>query len=50
MVLLSRESPFKMYAELIHYESTQNDGNSFALQEEFTNNHQINLLLEDKHK
>ena len=50
MVLLSLESRFKMYAELFQDESTQNDGNSFALQEEFTSNHMIKMVLEDKDK
>ena len=39
-----------MSAELVPDESTNNKDNSFALQEEFTNAHQINLVLEDKQK
>ena len=39
-----------MSADLIPDESTNNKDNSFALQEEFTNAHKINLLFEDKHK
>ena len=50
MLLLSRVSPFKMSADLVPDESTQSKDNSFALLQEFTNAHQINLVLEDKHK
>ena len=50
MLLLSRLSPFKMWAELVPDESTQIKDNSFALLQEFTNAHQINLVLEDKQK
>ena len=39
-----------MCAELIQDENTQRNDYPFALQEEFTNNHQINLVLEEKHK
>ena len=39
-----------MSADLVPDESTKNKDNSFALQEEFTNAHQINLVLEDKQK
>ena len=49
-MLLSRVSPFKMWAELVPDESTQIKDNSFALVQEFTNAHQINLVLEDKQK
>ena len=48
MVLLSRESPLKMCAELVPDESTQSKNNSFVLESEFTSNHQINLVVEDK--
>ena len=50
MLLLSRVSPLKMSADLVPDESTQSKDNSFALLQEFTNAHQINLVLEDKHK
>ena len=50
MLLLSRVSPFKMWAELVPDESTQIKDNSFALLQEFTNDQQINLVLEDKQK
>ena len=39
-----------MSADLVPDESTQSKDNSFALLQEFTNAHQINLVLEDKHK
>ena len=48
MLLLSRESPLKMSAELVPDESTQIKDNSFVLLHKFTDNHQINLVLEDK--
>ena len=50
MLLLSRVSPLKMSADLVPDESTQSKDNSFALLQEYTNAHQINLVLEDKHK
>ena len=50
MLLLSKVSPFKMSADLVPDESTQSKDNSFALLQEFTNAHQINLVLEDTHK
>ena len=50
MLLLSRVSPLKMSADLVPDESTQSKDNSFALLQEFTNAHQINLVLEDTHK
>ena len=49
-MLLSQVSPLKMSADLVPDESTQSKDNSFALLQEFTNAHQINLVLEDKHK
>ena len=48
MLLLSRESPLKMSAELVPDESTQIKDNSFVLLHKFTDNHQINSVLEDK--
>jgi len=52
MVLLSRElqSSQKMNAELVPDESPLGKDNSFALVDQFTNNHQINLVVEEKHK
>ena len=50
MLLLSRVSPLKMSADLVPDESTQSKDNSFALLQEFTYAHQINLVLEDTHK
>ena len=50
MLLLSKVSTLKMSADLVPDESTQSKDNSFALLQEFTNAHQINLVLEDKHK
>ena len=50
MLLLSRVSPLKMSADLVPDESTQSKDNSFALLQEFTYAHQINLVLEDKEK
>ena len=50
MLLLSRESPLKRSAELVPDESPLGKDNSFALVDQFTNNHQINLVVEDKHK
>ena len=52
MVLLSRElqSSLKMKAELVSDESPLGKDNSFALVDQFTNDHQINLIVEDKHK
>ena len=39
-----------MFAELVPDESTQSRDNSFTLDEKFTKAHQINLVLQDKHK
>ena len=39
-----------MSADLVPDESTQSKDNSFALLQEFTYAHQINLVLEDTHK
>ena len=39
-----------MFAELVPDESSLGKDNSFALVDEFTNDHQINLIVEDKHK
>ena len=50
MLLLSQVSPLKMSADLVPDESTQSKDNSFALLQEFTNAHQINFVLEEKHK
>ena len=50
MLLLSVLPPFKMWAELVPDETTQIKDNSFALLQEFTNAHQINLVLEEKQK
>ena len=50
MVLLSVESPLKMCAELFPEESTQSKDKSFLLVAEFTSNHQINMVFEEKQK
>ncbi len=50
MLLLSRESPLKMSAELFPSDNAQIQDNSFALLNEFTNNHQIDCVFEDQHK
>ena len=55
MLLLSRELKFykKMSAELVPFDRTLQSKEkpfSFDLVEEFTNNHQINLVVEDKQK
>ena len=50
MLLLSRESELKMSTELFPDVSTQSKNHSFDLKEKFTANHQINLVIEDKHK
>ena len=50
MLLLSRESELKMSAELVPDSTTKNKDNSFALKEKFTENHQINLVVEDTYK
>ena len=50
MLLLSRESPLKMSAELFPYENAQIQDNSFALLNEFTQYHQIDCVFEDQHK
>jgi hypothetical protein len=39
-----------MSAELVTNESTESKDNSFALVEKFTNNHKINLVIEDEQK
>jgi hypothetical protein len=39
-----------MSAELVTNESTESKDNSFALVEKFTNNHEINLVIEDEQK
>ena len=55
MLLLSREekSTLKISAELVPADKTLQSKEkpfSFDLVEEFTNNHQINLVVEDKQK
>ena len=50
MLLLCRESELKMSAELVPDSTTKNKDNSFALKEKFTENHQINLVVEDTYK
>ena len=50
MLLLSRESPLKMSAELFPSDNAQIQDNSFALLNEFTNNQQIDRVFEDQHK
>ena len=53
MLLVSRESPLKMAAELVPVDQTlQTKENilKFALLEKFTSAHMINLVVEDKHK
>jgi hypothetical protein len=50
MLLLSRESAKTMNAKLLNYEKTQSQDNLFVLVESFTENHQINLVVEDMQK
>jgi hypothetical protein len=53
MLLLSVEPPLTMYAELVPVDSilqTKEKPFSFTLVEEFTSEHQINLVVEDKQK
>jgi len=49
MLLLSLEFELKMGAELVTIDKTllKKEKPSFALEAEFTANHQINLVLED---
>ena len=48
MLLLSVEEEKMMSAEIYSEEKTQSY--NFILQNQFTNDHQINLVVEDKHK
>ena len=53
MLLVSRESKLKMFAELVSIETDleiEENTLSFALTSKFTDNHQINLVVEDKQK
>ena len=53
MLLLSVESPLKISAELVPFDRTLQSKEktfSFDLVEEFTNTHQINLVIKDKQK
>ena len=53
MLLLSVEPPLTMYAELVPVDTilqSKEKPFSFTLVEEFTPDHQINLVVEDKQK
>ena len=51
MLLLSRESPLKMSAEIFPSDNALVLlAINFALLAEFTNNHQIDCVFEDQHK
>ena len=50
MLLVSRESELKMFAELVSVDAaidSEENTLSFALDKKFTDNHQINLVVED---
>ena len=53
MLLVSRESELKMFAELVSIDTdleTEENILSFALDNKFTDDHQINLVVEDKQR
>ena len=53
MLLVSRESELQMFAELVPIDFTlESKGTpmSFDLDDKFTDNHQINLVVEDKQR
>ena len=53
MLLLSVKSPEKMFAEIVPIERTlqsKENTHSFDLQSQFTNYHQITLVVQDKHR
>jgi len=53
MLLVSRESELKMFAELVSVDAaidSEENTLSFALDKKFTDNHQINLVFEDKQR
>jgi hypothetical protein len=53
MLLVSRESELKMFAELVSVDDaidSEENTLSFALDKKFTDNHQINLVVEDKQR
>ena len=53
MLLVSRESELKMFAELVSVDDaidSEESTLSFALDKKFTDNHQINLVVEDKQR
>ena len=51
MLLVSRESELKLFTELASIDKThevKEKSLSFVLDDKFTDNHQINLVVEDK--
>ena len=53
MLLISRESELKMFAELVSVDAaidSEENTLSFALDKKFIDNHQINLVVEDKQR
>ena len=53
MLLISRESELKMFAELVSVDDaidSEENTLSFALDKKFTDNHHINLVVEDKQR
>ena len=53
MLLVSRESELKMFAELVSVDAaidSEENTLNFALDKKFTDNHQINLVVEDKQR
>ena len=53
MLLVSRESELKMFAELVSVDAaidSEENTLSFALDKKFTDNHHINLVVEDKQR
>ena len=53
MLLVSRESELKMFAELVSVDAaidSEENTLNFALDKKFTDNHQINVVVEDKQR
>ena len=53
MLLVSRESELKMFAELVSVDAaidSEENTMSFALDKKFTDNHQIDLVVEDRQR
>jgi hypothetical protein len=53
MLLVSRDTELKMFAELVHDDLTvenKEESLSFVLDEEFTDNHQISLVVADSQR